>query len=257
MVDFSDFADKLQQDVVTDMAQVYFGDRKELDDMIEAFHKMVEELREKTPTLYQAAARLHTLLLDRETARNFYIALDIVPSCIPFPDEAARPFFDSLPMAFTALGRYERCVARAYDILRGVADDYLNGRYYTDEESNGRKRLTVHYIRLKALAEYINDRIDKVNRTMSPSETLRYVKKMDIRQSDRERLIGEACLVDGCALDIDLKFKPIEFKKLGLPVVQDLPRLDQVMPAIKEFCRSIYPERKQDMINAMNLLLEP
>lgn len=256
MVDFSDFADKLQQDVVTDMAEAYFGDRKELEEMIDAFHRMVEEFREKGPALYQAAARLHTLLLDRATARAFYIALDIVPSCIPVSDVSARPFFESLPMAFTVLGRYERCVSRAYAILRDVADEYLNGRYYTDSDADGRKRLTVHYIRLKALAEYINDKVDKVNRTMSPSETLRYVKKMDVEQSDRERLIGDACLVDGCSLDVDLKFQPIDFEGLKLPLIQDLPRLDQVKPAIREFCRSIYPDRKQDMKDAMNRLLE-
>lgn len=255
MADFRDFADQLQQDVVTDMAESYFGDRKEVDGMIEAYHQMVEELRKQEPALFQAAARLHTLLLDRQTAREFYIALDIMPSCIPFTDQAARPFFDSLPFAFTRRGRYERCVCRAYAMLQQTADVYLNGQYYDDPDASGRKRLTVHYIRLKALAEYINDRIDKVNKTMSPSETLRYVKKMDVEQSEREKLMGEACMIDGCSLDNDLKFESIDFDKLGLPAIQELPSLGKVKPAIREFCRSIYPKRKHDVAEAMKSLL--
>jgi len=255
MADYRDFADKLQQDVVADMAEAYFGDRKELDDMIEAFHHMVGKLQESGPTLYQAAARLHTLLLDRQTARDFYIALDILPSCIPFSDEPVRPFFDSLPFSLTRLGRYERCVCRAYAQLQSVADEYLNGRYFNDPEESGRKRLTVHYIRLKAIAEHINEKIDKVNRTMSPNETLRYVKKMNIEQAERESLIGEACLMDGCGLDLDLKFELLEFEKMDLPVVQDLPRLEAVKPAIKVFCKSIYQVRKQDIIIAMGALV--
>lgn len=251
MGDFKEFADQLQQDVVTDMAESYFGERKELDDMLHAFQQMAETLKESGPKLHQAAVRLHTLLLDHHTARDFYIALDILPSCIPFPEEPARPFFDSLPFAFTGLGRYERCVFRAYSMFQQVADEYLNGRYISDSDGSGRKRLTVHYIRLKALAEYINSKIDSVNRTMSPSEILRYIKGMDVEQAERERFMGEACLIEGCALDTDLKFEPLDFEGLDLPVVQDLPRLEIVKPAIKDFCKEIYPSRKQDIKAAM------
>lgn len=251
MPDFSDFADKLQQEVVTDMAETYFGDRKNLDEMIAAFYSMVEEFRAHGPALWQAAARLHCLLLDRKTARDFYIALDILPSCIPFSDEVARPFFDSLPFALTPRGRYERCVFRAYSTFQQVADEYLNGRYYTDTNSHGRKRLTLHYIRLKALAEHINEEVGRVNKTLSPSATLRYIKKMDPDQVERENVMGEACLIDGCELDTDLRFAPIDFDALKLPVVQDLPRLDAVKPAIRQFCKEIYPTRKNDIIKAM------
>ena len=58
MTDFKDYADELQQEVVTDMAETYFGARKDIDDMLEVFDKMVGELRRHEPLLSQAAARL-------------------------------------------------------------------------------------------------------------------------------------------------------------------------------------------------------
>lgn len=251
MSDLKDFADKLQQEVVTDMAESYFGARKNLDDMLEAFGLLVEEFRASGASLAQAAARLHCLLLDRQTAKEFYISLDIVPACIPFTDEVPRPFFDSLPFAFTGLGRYERCVIRAYNIFQKIADEYVNGRYFDDPEMKGRKRLTVHYLRLKALAEHINEEIERVNTNLSPSGALRYVKRMDTVQVERENMIGQACLLEGCGLDEDLKFEPIDFDALELPVVQDLPTITKVKPAIKQFCKEIYPSRKEDIQRAM------
>lgn len=249
MADFKEFADQLQHEVVTDMAESYFGARKDLDDMIDAFNLMVEEFRQMGPKLSQAAAVLHHLLLDRETARDFYISLDIVPSCIPFGDVTPRPFFDPLPFAFTG-GRYQKCVFRAYDIFQKTADEYLNGVYYEDPEFKGRKRLTVHYLRLKALCEHINDEVERVNGGMSPSGALRYLKTMDPVRVEQEKMIGEACLVEG-AIDKELLFLPIDFEALSLPIVQDLPALYKVKPLIKEFCEQIYPSRKHDVQAAM------
>jgi len=253
--DLKEFADQLQQEVVSDMAETYFGARKDLEQMIEAFGRWVEELRTHGPKLFQAAARLHRLLLDKDTARDFYIALDVVPSCIPFPDEPPRPFFDKLPMALTLLGRYERCVFRAYDLFHLAADEYLNGRYFDDPEHKGRKRLTVHYLRLKALAEHLNGEIEKVNRR-PVCNALQYVKSMDPVKLQHERLMGDLECGGAEALNRDLLFAPIDFDGLGLPVVQDLPSLYKVKGAIKAFCSSIYPARKDDIRRAMDSLIE-
>ncbi len=251
MVDFEDFADQLQQEVVTDMAESYFGDRKNLDDMISAFTTMVEEFRHMALKLSRASATLHHLLLDRETAKSFFIALDIVPSCIPFSDDPPRLLFDSLPFAFTGSGRYQKCVFRAFSMFQKVADEYLNGVYFNDPELKGRKRLTVHYLRLKALCEHINEEVERVNNKMSPSGTLRYIKEMNPVRAEQEKLIGEACLSEGCAIDKELAFHPIDFDALGLPVVQDLPPLYKVKDVISGFCKEVYSLRKDAVHRAM------
>lgn len=253
MTDFRDYADDLQQEVVTDMAEAYFGARKDIDDMLEAFNAMVEELRQHLPRLSQAAARLHRLLLDMDTAREFYIALDVVPACIPVTEDEAKPFFDSLPFAFTGLGRYQRCVFRAYDLLQKAVDEYLNGRYFDDPEQPGRKRLTVHYLRLKAMAEYINEEIDKVNDT-TVSGTLKFIKTMDPEQMQHEGMMGQA--VKGADhIDQDMRFSPVDFDGLELPDMQDLPALYVVRDPIKHFCSGLYKERRDDIAGAMRSLL--
>jgi len=256
MDDFRDYADQLQMEVVSEMAESYFGSRKDLEDKIAAFEQMVEEFRSNIPKLFKAASRLHMLLLDKATIRDFYIALDILPSCIPFADEYNSTTKIRIPFAFTMRGRYERCLCRAYHLFREVADEYLNGHYYDDPENPGRKRLTVHYLRLKALAEYINEEVERVNNALPPSSALEYVKQMDTVQMERENIMGEACDVQGCALDRDLRFQPVDFEAYELPVVQDLPALKSVQPAIVSFSREIYSDRKADVLDLLESIKE-
>lgn len=251
MADFSEMANKLQKEVVADMAESYFGDRKQLDDMIEAFDGMVREMRDILSLLYMDASRLFRLLLDTPNVLAFGEALDISFDGLPLADDQPCTVPEPLPFAFTTIGRYEKCLQYAYQALRERINEYNYGRYYDED---GRKRLTMHYARLEAVAGIINDKINHANEGLSPSGTLRYVKKMDTVQSERESVMGEACLVDGCSLDQDLKFTPIDFSGLGFPVLSDLPPLKEVKPAIKAFCNKIDPSRKQEIKDVMESL---
>ena len=253
MTDFKDYADELQQEVVSDMAETYFGARKDIDDMLEVFEKMVGQLRQQESHLSQAAARLHCLLLDRETAEAFYEALGVAPSSVPYTDETPKPFFDKFPFAFTGAGRYERCVFRVYELLQKAVDEYVNGRYFDDPEQPGRKRLTVHYLRLKTLADYINEEMDRVNKT-AVSGALQFIKTMDPEQMQHEGMMGEA--VKGTDhIDQDMRFSPIDFELLGLPVFRDLPPLYAVREPIKGFCEKLYKKRRESIARAMRSLL--
>lgn len=248
MDDFRDYADQLQQEVVSDMAGSYFGSRKELEDRISAFHQKVEELRVSIPKLRMAASRLHMLLLDKNTIDDFYISLGVSPSCIPFVEEVTAPLGMSIPFAFTLRGRYERSVCRAYHLFRDVADEYLNGRYYDDPEHPGRKLHTVNYLRLKDMAGDINEDVERVNNSLPPSRALEYIKQMDTHRMEQEKIMGEVCELEGCALDKDLQFQPIDFEANNLPVIQELPGIKAVRSTIVSFCRNIYPDRKTEIV---------
>lgn len=256
MSNIKDFADQLQHEVVSDMAEAYFGARKDLEDMIVAFDRLVDDFRPMINRMSRAAANLHFLLLDTKTARDFYISLDILPSCIPFSHSASADGLDTVPFAFTKKGKYTQCVLEAYKRFQAVSDEYNNGRYFSDPDTSGRKRLTVHYLRLRALAEHINEEIDKVNENMSTTEILRHVKGMEPEALDKERILGDVCLMEGCELDKTLCFTPLDFDSLELPVVQDLPPLREVKDAIKEFCAQLYDTHTHDVVRVLETLLK-
>ncbi|WP_054648110.1 hypothetical protein [Salidesulfovibrio brasiliensis] len=199
MSNLKDYADGLQQDVVSEMAEHYFGARKNLESMIEVLQEWAEELRFKEGRVLAAAGNLHALLIDEKTVRDFYMSLDIVPACVPpFEESLKATNMDRVPFALTRKGRWTKCVKEAYHGLSKATDTYLNGTYYTDEE--GRKRLTVHYIRLKAMVQYVNEEVIRVNEDMSPSEPFGTSRTWTRSMWPRKSLSILACQVKGVRL---------------------------------------------------------
>lgn len=242
------FAEDLHDEVVSEIAQSYFGTRKNLDNMIEAIETWAAELREWKPKLNRAAVRLHSLLLDSATAKDFYIALDVLPSCIPFEKQSgAEPLLPNVPFSFTKRGRYIKCVLQAYDSFQKIVDEYLNGRYYSDpQQEDGRKLLTIHYIRFKAMMEYVNSEIDKVNREMTTGDTLRYIRRLNPEAMEKQKVL-DSCIGDSCSLDGKSDFQPMSLSEFDLPEMQDLPVVGKVRNEIKMFCKQLYQERKEDI----------
>lgn len=241
-----EFADNLQRDVVSEMAEHYFGARKDLERMIEVIDQWVGELKEMEKRVLAAAGRLHHLLLEEEIVREFYIALDILPSCVPpFDSSPPEPVLEKVPFAFTLKGRWTKCVRRAYGELQAEVDEYINGRYYSDKQ--GRKRLTLHYLRLKAMTEYVNDQVEHINKDMAPSEALRYIRSMDSEHVSKEKLVDPCVPEEGCGIDDQLRFRPFDFDSFGLLEIQDLPHPAKVEKDITEFCSAVYPRRKDEI----------
>jgi hypothetical protein len=216
---------------------------------------MADDLNAFVPRLTRAATRLHHLLLDRKSAADFYIALEVDPQCVPFTDEPYAPFFSRLPFAFTGAGRYEKCVRRSYGLFQKIANEYLYGRSYAHDEDKGRKRQTAGYIGLREFAGVIEAEVSRVNRNRAPTGTLRYVKGMDPVQAEREKIMGDVSYVDGGSLDQSLRFASIGFDELGLPEMQDLPPLSAVKDEIKSFGKALYRTRRKEARQAMKELV--
>jgi len=253
--DISDFADQLQADVISDMAESFFGDRKELDNALDAFVLMVREFLPVIETLFRAAATLRLLLLDEATADAFCAELGLDPGRIPPSEGAPLLVRESLPFALTAKGRYSVCVETAYQGLFDAIRDYLHGRYYNDPKRPGRKRMTIHYKRLEEIADIINEKIHKANNERSVSSVLREVKNMNPEQMEREDMLGDVCYKTGGNLDKDMCFMPIDFEGYCFPEVEELPPLNEIRPALKRFCKGVYSERREEALKVMDTLL--
>lgn len=254
MSDISDFADQLQQDVVSDMAESFFGSRKELDDALEAFADMIREFLPVVERLYRAEATLRLLLLDESAADECFRRLGIDPAVIPQAEGAAILPRESLPFALTGRRRYTTCVLDAYEQLRRTVQDYLHGQYYDDPVQKGRKRLTMHYRRLEEVAAYINEKIRKANEESSVTSVLREVKRLDPVKMEREQIMGDVYLKEGCGLDNDMCFVPIDFKGYQFPEVADLPPLKDLREPLKAFCAELYARRRDEARKAMKTL---
>ncbi|WP_316900638.1 hypothetical protein [Pseudodesulfovibrio indicus] len=255
MSDISDFADQLQQDVVSDMAESFFGSRKELDNALEAYSGMIRDFLPVVEQLYRAEATLRLLLLDEEEADECFRRLGIDPASMPQAEGAGILSRESLPFALTGKRRFTACVLDAYEQLRKAAQDYLHGQYYDDPVQKGRKRLTMHYRRLEAVADYINEKIRKANEESSVTSVLREVKRLNPVQMEREQIMGDIYLKEGCGLDNDMCFVPIDFKGYQFPDVADLPPMNDVREPLENFCAELYARRREEARQAMKELV--
>lgn len=251
MSSIKEFADQFQNEVVADMADSFFGARKEVDNALEAFPRMVKEFMPLVEQMFQAAATLRLLLLDDRTADDFAAALGLGPGAILPAEGAPTHVFESIPFALTRQGRYVRCVCLAYEALQSITSEYIHGRYYDDPKEHGRKRLTMHYNRLVEFARIINEEIRKVNEGASTTAMLREVRNMNPEQMEREDILGDVSLMEGGSLDKDMCFMPIDFQGYQLPQVTDLPSMYEVRDAIRRFCKGVYEERKEEAGQAM------
>ena len=253
MSDISDFADQLQMDVVADMADSFFGSRKEVDNALEAFEGMVRELLPVIEHLYRAAATLRMLLLDDETVDAFCAALGLDSSAVLPAEGASILTREGLPFALTGKGRYAACVIEAYVGLLRATDEYIHGHYFNDPARPGRKRLTMHYRRLKEVAGIINEKIRKANTDRSVTSVLREVRSLDPVKMEREELLGDVNFQGGCALDRDMCFVPIDFDGYHFPEVAELPHLDTIQSALRRFCAQVWEAREDDARRAMSV----
>lgn len=243
---FDEFADNLQQEVVSEMAEAYFGARKNIDDMVDVLEQWAEELRRWKPRLEKSAGRLHCLLLNQRLVRDFYITLDILPACVPQGTSSEEEFQKPGPFAFSFRGKYIKAVLDAYDDFQRLADIYLNGKYYENPDEKGRKRLTVHYIRFKAMLEYVNMEIEKVNSRMNTEDTLRYLKQMNPEMSEKEKVL-DTCSGSLCAFGVDTEYRALELETYGLLQIQELPGREKVRNEITAFCKALYGEKKEEI----------
>ncbi len=245
---FNDFSDTLAEEVLTDMADTFFGARKQLEDMIEIFQSLVEELREKEVEVAGRAGFLHYVLLRGKVAGDFYESIKVDSPQIllesKFSDKCL-PY--KIPFAFTDRGKFTKLVLWAYDALQNACDEYINGKYYDDPEEKGRKKLTIHYKLIKNMCKVINEKVYKVNTDVSPVCVLQYAKKFDPETMEKERIAGATFGGYACSIDEKLAYKTIDFDSLQLKKYPELPKEDKVNFEITLFCKKNYPKYKDEI----------
>ena len=203
------FSEGLVLETLTEAAQTFFGIRRELEHEIELYREAARRLAGVERRMLHRAGAVHYLLLDGEAVREFYKAIGAPPSHLP---DMAEPDKSGLKKswAITGAGRFGKLLLKAYEALHQAADEYTNGRLYTDPRGSGRKLLTIHFLQLRDWCKRLNARIEQVNAQNLPSATLSFVQGLDPSSLDKVNVTGGSTFGPCCSLDQELAFAPIE-----------------------------------------------
>lgn len=240
---FEEFSNLLSDEVLSEIAENFFGARRRLDDLLDGFQNLVRKLKEIEVLVKARFAVLHYLLLRGGEARAFYAALGLDPALADYAaPELLRP---SVPprWALTLQGRYAATILATYAEVRQEVQDYMHGRSYVDVNDRGRRKITMNYEQLRSLGDSVNLTVQRVNRNMAPSTVLQYVKNFDVEKQAREQVAGIPAQ-GFSTLDKGLAFQPIRFESLGLTALPDLPAPETVADALRAFCGRVCADHR-------------
>lgn len=247
MSGFDELASMLSQEVLTEMAENFFGARSRLDALQDGFQNLVRQFRQVQAQTQARFSVLHFLLLRGAEAENFYRALGADPGLASFaPAQLVLP--GSGPaFGLTRKGRFAKTVQAAYAAAASEAHDYMHGRSYVDARDRGRRKLSIHYTQLRELCDQINAAVHKVNENLTPSGVMQYVKTFNPESASRENIVGASDNGYAESLDKSMRFQPVDFAGLGLRELPELPPAEEVEAPIREFCGRLAGERPAEV----------
>jgi hypothetical protein len=237
------FSEGLVLETLTEAAQTFFGIRRELEHEIELYREAARRLAGVERVMLRRAGAVHYLLLGGEAVREFYRAIGAPPSHLP---DMAEPDKTGLKKswAITGSGRFGKLLLKAYEALYQAADEYTNGRLYTDPRGSGRKLLTVHFLQLRDWCKRLNQRIEEVNAQNLPSATLSFVQGLDPASLDKARVTGGSTFGPSCRLDQELAFPAIECVAMTYVAAPQLPPPDAAKKTVLAFAAKLYAAQR-------------
>ena len=247
--------ESLGLEIKLEMARNFFGARRQVENEAEALRALAHKARDKQSKALRRAATLGVLLLDQGAPFYARIGVDPGPLLTGLDDVQPSPAF-RVPWALTAPGRYGKALLQAYSRLQDAVDEHLHSRWVKDEETPGKKRLSPSYELVKRLHAQINERIDEVNSSQSPSAVLGLSKRMDIGAKDYESSVGGTLDDFAPSLDESMRLPLVEWESLGLLELPDLPGAEQLAGEIRRFGKDIYRSSPDKARQALTRLKE-
>ena len=251
MADFDQFAKGLSDEVMTDMAETFFGNRARLEKDMDRYENHVQRLKKRLEAVCGRFVFLKKILPGDLMPGAFFSSLGAEPPVFPIDAPSLSQGFYPPPRAFTTKGRWYKYLLKSYGLFWRSLDEYMYGRYVPEKGKGVKKRLTVNRKSLYGFYEDLNSRIRELNSTSSPVCVLQYVKAMDPDQMEREKVTGATLSGYACSLDDKMSFAPVEFDSQVFPEFEPCPNPEVAEPLIKDFCNRQYGPNKRAIAKAM------
>ncbi|MEZ0576611.1 hypothetical protein ACAG65_11365 [Halodesulfovibrio aestuarii] len=261
MTDFQSLSASLKGEVMVDIANGYFGARKAIDDEREFFERVESDIRLAEQRALTICAQLMALLTSEHNMEGLLYVLGVPVDFLPRV-ESANPWLSmKLPFAFTAEGRYKKCVLETYERMRNAFEFFLHGTLYEKKGSLEKYGKTTGFYRYMEWCTELNEHIAKVNRDHSPSQVLSVVRGMDVDKVAKQKAVGAVNSKAGCipGEDMCLTFVPCEeFSGMVLPELPalkaKLDKRNKVSSLIKQYASEVYKSDRAKVEQLIEIL---
>jgi hypothetical protein len=245
-----DYAKDLADEVLSDMAENFFGTRKQLDKTIDLFFEYVGELKKKQDLVEERFRFLNYLLMISHKVSEFYEDLGVQDTGA-IPREGAlseKAISVHAPSAFTLKGKYVKLVMWAYETVQKGCKAYNHGMDYQEMKRVGFEERDAYYDLVMGMHHLINQEIRRVNAKVSPSHILQTAKRFDPDTQQKEHFTGGGGYYgDDSSLNRELNYEPIDKASLNIPKFPDLPELDRVEHQISKICKDRFRRHSESI----------
>jgi hypothetical protein len=142
-----------------------------------------------------------------------------------------------MPFAIGFCTRFVKLVCNAYDALQKSCAVYLHGRSKADMTAIPDPTKAYYYLVLE-MHRLVNQEINRINASISPSCALQFAKKFNPQVVQKEQITGGGTS-DARSLDDKLCYTTIDLEALSLKKYPELPEIGAVLPEIKRFCETL------------------
>jgi hypothetical protein len=250
-----EWGDALVEEGLKEAADTFFGARTALDEDIAYFESQADKLRLKAAEVRSWFAGLNCLLGSESSTRLFFDSLGVTLNDESLYSLQACSLQFRRPRSFTRKGLFAKTVWEVYEPLARLIEAYMHGTPYTDPLHPGRVMITVNYNLLLRQCERLNERINGVNESNRPSESLGFAKRMDQTQMLKESVTGGGGQT--WTLDQDLAYALLDFEKYDLPAFPDLPLDSKARSILEESCARIFSQRRGHVDAILDEVFDP
>jgi hypothetical protein len=244
-------ADSLAEEILTEVAQNFFGKRRLVEKRIQLLHEYASELHKISRRLDQQIRLLHFLLIDQKKMLEFYHKIGVTQ-----PPNQLQPEFDSrlipiiLPISFTARQKYVQLVLAVYKNVHKSCHEYMYGNHPGDA-------FAPDYKLFKKMCDLVNKGIKQLNEDASPTTVIQYMKQFDVIGAHKEHIAGAHINRERHGLTGKLAFKSVDIDSFKVKTYPDFPSPGQVGTEIKSFCKHNYRAVKKDVRQILRRIKKP
>jgi hypothetical protein len=251
MAPSDDVSDVLAEELMTEMAGSFFGDRRRMERRMAVLDDLAGQLKARAGRVDDRARLFHRVATTPEKGRELLNRLSV--DAAAFPAEAGVPrraLPERTPAAFTPKGAYVKLMETAYHRLQTAAAGYM-GEAVSDG-NGGEAEEEPTYRLIEAIARLLNEEIAQLNQNRSPSQVLRAAKRFRTADPSREAVTGGgAHFGDGFGVDQGMAFSPIRLEDYDLRTFPRLPSLETNRSAVSRFAAKTYETRREMALSAL------
>ncbi len=246
-----EFREELAGEVLSEVAERFFGDRLEIEQMHETLDLHIGSLRNMSERIGNDLAALETLLIHDTGRKAFFDALDIDRTA--FPDTAGRVMddpavFPEMPKAWTRKKRYVLWVAQAYDRFQKECHRYRYGGGGKKTTPDASEEMITDVELIREMATLLNKKIHKVNNQTASECTLQFVRSMDLQTAEAERFTG--AVIPGrytTGLTESMCYLPIDIENLPIVIYPVPPEYEQIKNRLHGILIRFYGQNRKEI----------